>query len=175
MVVATIPSQHERRFQEAEQGAEMLGAQFLSLDVPVEELTLRSRADRPGRCGPGGLFTGRDLHALARRLAPRPPDHFSRGDLGHAEESLIVADVRADDSRRHRAQRFQGAVVRRHFRIHRRQGSQHHGAQSQHEVLGDGWLEGVRGRAMYRGFQINVAYAESFEVVKEIETSFQFR
>ena len=37
---------------------------------------------------------------------------------------------------------------------------------------GDWWLEGVRGRAMYRGYQMNVRYAEAFEVVKEIEAHF---
>jgi hypothetical protein len=37
---------------------------------------------------------------------------------------------------------------------------------------GDWWLEGVRGRAMYRGYQMNVRYAEAFEVVKLIETHF---
>jgi hypothetical protein len=37
---------------------------------------------------------------------------------------------------------------------------------------GDWWLDGVRGRAMYRGYQINVRYAEAFEVVKEIEVHF---
>src|SRR5262249_52502586 len=37
---------------------------------------------------------------------------------------------------------------------------------------GDWWLEGVRGRAMYRGYQMNVRYAEAFEVVKEIDAHF---
>jgi hypothetical protein len=37
---------------------------------------------------------------------------------------------------------------------------------------GDWWLDGVRGRAMYRGYQMNVRYAEAFEVVKEIEVHF---
>jgi LmbE family N-acetylglucosaminyl deacetylase len=33
---------------------------------------------------------------------------------------------------------------------------------------GPGWLEAVRGRAAHRGFQIGRAYAEAFEVVKQI-------
>jgi LmbE family N-acetylglucosaminyl deacetylase len=37
---------------------------------------------------------------------------------------------------------------------------------------GDWWLDGVRGRALYRGYQMNVRYAEAFEVVKEIEVHF---
>lgn len=31
---------------------------------------------------------------------------------------------------------------------------------------GTWWSEGVRGRAMYRGYQINTQYAEAFEVIK---------
>jgi hypothetical protein len=37
---------------------------------------------------------------------------------------------------------------------------------------GDWWLEGLRGRAMYRGYQINVRFAEAFEVVKEVDVHF---
>jgi LmbE family N-acetylglucosaminyl deacetylase len=32
------------------------------------------------------------------------------------------------------------------------------------------WIEGITGRAMYRGYQINTKYAEAFEIVKEIKT-----
>ena len=39
---------------------------------------------------------------------------------------------------------------------------------SQIEANGDWWLEGLRGRAMYRGYQIHKRYAEAFEIVKEI-------
>lgn len=31
---------------------------------------------------------------------------------------------------------------------------------------GDWWVEGVRGRAMYRGYQIRARYAEAFEIIK---------
>ena len=31
---------------------------------------------------------------------------------------------------------------------------------------GDWWLEGIRGRAMYRGYQIQTQYAEAFEIIK---------
>jgi LmbE family N-acetylglucosaminyl deacetylase len=47
--------------------------------------------------------------------------------------------------------------------------------QSQHELNGELWLQGVKGRAMYRGYQMNVAYAEAFEVIKEIEVHFRPR
>ena len=31
---------------------------------------------------------------------------------------------------------------------------------------GDWWVEGIRGRAMYRGYQIRTQYAEAFEIIK---------
>lgn len=37
---------------------------------------------------------------------------------------------------------------------------------SQMKRNGEWWLEGVRGRAMYRGYQIHTQYAEAFEIIK---------
>jgi LmbE family N-acetylglucosaminyl deacetylase len=37
---------------------------------------------------------------------------------------------------------------------------------SQIERNGDWWMEGIRGRAMYRGYQMHSKYAEAFEVIK---------
>jgi LmbE family N-acetylglucosaminyl deacetylase len=37
---------------------------------------------------------------------------------------------------------------------------------SQLERNGAWWSEGVRGRAMYRGYQIQTRYAEAFEIIK---------
>lgn len=40
--------------------------------------------------------------------------------------------------------------------------------KSQTRKNGKWWLEGLRGRAMYRGYQCNAKYAESFEIIKQI-------
>ena len=40
--------------------------------------------------------------------------------------------------------------------------------KSQLKMNNEWWLYGIKGRAMYRGYQISVKYAEAFEVVKEI-------
>ena len=40
--------------------------------------------------------------------------------------------------------------------------------RTQLDTYGPWWLEGVKGRAMYYGFKINVKYAEIFEVIKDI-------
>lgn len=37
---------------------------------------------------------------------------------------------------------------------------------SQIDRNGDWWMEGIRGRAMYRGYQMHTKYAEAFEVIK---------
>jgi len=42
-----------------------------------------------------------------------------------------------------------------------------HNSQVKHFT--DQWIDGIRGRAAYWGFQINAKYAEAFEVVKEIK------
>lgn len=39
---------------------------------------------------------------------------------------------------------------------------------SQHKKNGEWWLHGIRGRAMFRGYQINTKYAEAFQVVKKL-------
>jgi LmbE family N-acetylglucosaminyl deacetylase len=39
--------------------------------------------------------------------------------------------------------------------------------QSQYDQFGDNWIDGVTGRMQLRGYQINVEYAEAFEVVKQ--------
>ncbi len=38
--------------------------------------------------------------------------------------------------------------------------------KTQHNKYGEGWIQGVRGRGMHRGYQIKTEYAEAFEVVK---------
>jgi len=45
-------------------------------------------------------------------------------------------------------------------------GIQAHG--SQHRINGELWLHGIKGRAMFRGSQINTRYAEAFQVVKRL-------
>lgn len=37
---------------------------------------------------------------------------------------------------------------------------------SQIDRNGDWWIEGIRGRAMYRGYQMRTRYAEAFEIIK---------
>jgi N-acetylglucosamine malate deacetylase 1 len=45
--------------------------------------------------------------------------------------------------------------------------------KSQVRANGDLWVQGVRGRAMYRGYQTNTEFAEAFEVIKAIDVYFK--
>ena len=40
---------------------------------------------------------------------------------------------------------------------------------SQVQSFSEQWIQSIKARANYRGFQINVKYAEAFEVVKEVQ------
>jgi len=43
-----------------------------------------------------------------------------------------------------------------------------HESEAERHNIDSLWEYGVKGRASYRGYQINVKYAESFEIIKEI-------
>jgi N-acetylglucosamine malate deacetylase 1 len=40
--------------------------------------------------------------------------------------------------------------------------------ETQVEMYGDTWLEAIKGRAAFRGFQLGCRYAEAFQVVKDV-------
>ena len=175
MAVVAVPSQQDRRRKEAEHGAEILGAQLLSLDIPAEELeynrTLIRRVDAI-------------LEDFAPDLIYTHWDQDSHQDHNTISRAVISAARKNRSSLLMYEQTIPGGIVPGGFKAQSfvdisdfieakvRSIMAH---QSQHEANGDGWLQGVRGRAMYRGYQINVAYAEAFEVVKEIEAYFRFR
>ncbi len=45
--------------------------------------------------------------------------------------------------------------------------------KSQVRANGDLCVQGVRGRAVYRGYQMNEEFAEAFEVVKAVDVYFK--
>ena len=40
--------------------------------------------------------------------------------------------------------------------------------ESQIEAYGDTWLEAIKGRSAFRGFQLGCRYAEAFQIVKDV-------
>ena len=175
MVVATVPSQREHRREEARRGAELLGAQLYLLDIPPEELEYSRKIVR-------------QMDALLEDFSPDLI--YTHWDQDSHQDHNAVSRAVISAARKNRAsllmyeQTIPGGIVPGGFKAQsfvdisdfievKIQSIQAH--KSQHEANGDGWLQGVRGRAMYRGYQINVAYAEAFEVIKEIEVHFRHR
>ena len=173
MVVVTLPPPREERRHEAAEGARILGARLELLDLPLD-----------------GLGQNREtIRVFDKLLATIDPhlvyihwDQDSHQDHNAVSRAVISASRRNRCSLLMYEQTIPGGVVPGGFRAQsfvdisdfmerKRESILVH--QTQVELNGgDWWLEGVRGRAMYRGYQMNVRYAEAFEVVKEIEAHF---
>lgn len=175
MVVSTVPSQRERRREEMRRGAEILGAQLYCLDVPPEEMEYNRKFIR-------------QVDALLESFAPdliyTHWDQDSHQDHNTISRSVISAARKNRCSLLMYEQTIPGGIVPGGFKAQSfvdisdcidLKIASVRAHQSQHEAHGDLWLQGMKGRAMYRGYQINVAYAEAFEVVKEIEVHFRHR
>lgn len=175
MVVASIPSRWERRREEAKRGAEILSARFYTLDIPPEELEYNRRVIRQ---------VDPILEDFAPDLIYTHWDQDSHQDHNTVSKVVVTAARKNLSSLLMYEQTIPGGIVSDGFKaqsfldisdfietkvrsilVHK----------SQVETNGDGWLQGVKGRAMYRGYQVNVQYAEAFEVVKEIEAYFRHR
>ena len=176
MVVATIPSRHEERMEEARLGAEVLGARLEILDVPPDEMGANRRTIREF----DRLFSSIDPHLVYTHW-----DQDSHQDHTAVSRAAIAAGRRNRCSLLMYEQTIPGGVVSGGFKaqsfvdiskfIDRKcQSILVHQTQIEQNG-GDWWLDGVRGRAMYRGYQMNVRYAEAFEVVKEIDVHFGHR
>jgi LmbE family N-acetylglucosaminyl deacetylase len=173
MVVATVPTEREARIREAQEGAAVLGARLELLDLPPDDLGVNRRTIRE---------FDRLLAACDPHLVYTHWDQDSHQDHNAVSRAVIAAGRRNRCSLLMYEQTIPGGVVPGGFKaqsfvdisdfidrkcqsilVHRTQIDQNGG---------DWWLDGVRGRAMYRGYQINVRHAEAFEVVKEIEVHF---
>ncbi len=173
MVVATVPSLGDVRRSEALDGAKALGARLQLLDVPSDEFEYNRELVRR-------------VDGFLREFEPdviyTQWDQDSHQDHNALSRAVISAARKNRCSLLMYEQTIPGGIVPGGFRAqsfvdisdfidHKIRSIQAH--KSQWEIHGDWWLQGVRGRAMYRGFQINVSYAESFEVIKEIEAHFR--
>ena len=173
MVVATVPNRREERMVEAAEGAKILGARLEMLDVAPDDLGHNRRTIREL----DRLLTSVDPHLVYTHW-----DQDSHQDHNAVSRAVISAARRNRCSLLMYEQTIPGGVVPGGFKAQsfvdisdfmdrKRDSILVH--QTQIDVNGgDWWLEGVRGRAMYRGYQMNVRYAEAFEVVKLIETHF---
>jgi LmbE family N-acetylglucosaminyl deacetylase len=156
MVVATVPSQRELRTQEARAGAEVLGARLEILDIPSDDLGVNRRTIREF----DRLLTSIDPHLVYTHW-----DQDSHQDHNAVSRAILAAGRRNRCSVLMYEQTIPGGVTPGGFKaqsfvditdyidrkcrsilVHRTQIDQNGG---------DWWLDGVRGRAMYRGYQMN--------------------
>lgn len=174
MVVATVPTQRELRMQEARAGAEVLGARLEILDIPSDDLGVNRRTIRE---------FDRLLASIDPHLVYTHWDQDSHQDHNAVSRAILAAGRRNRCSVLMYEQTIPGGVTPGGFKaqsfvditdyidrkcrsilVHRTQIDQNGG---------DWWLDGVRGRAMYRGYQMNAEFAEAFEVIKAIDVYFK--
>ena len=169
MVIATIPSKKEFRRKEAENAAEIVGAELLILDIDPDRM----------------VFSRELVHRFDEVIRDHSPDivythwnHDSHQDHIAVANAAIAATRKNNCSLYMYEQTIPGGIVPYGFRTQsfvditevidtKIDSITAH--KSQVEINNEWWLYGVKGRAMYRGYQINVKYAETFEVVKEIK------
>lgn len=173
MAIATIPNNRETRRREAERAAHVLGAELMLLDIPPADLT-HSRAtikrfDKAIQAvGPDVIYThwNSDSHQdhNAVSMSTISATRENRCALLMYEQTIPGGIVPWG----FRAQSYVDIALQMPMKMDSI--AMH---KSQVRANGDLWVQGVRGRAMYRGYQINAEYAESFEVVKAIDVYFK--
>jgi len=169
MVIATIPNKKKIRRKEAENAAEILGAELLILDIDPNRM----------------IFSRELVRRLDEVIQEYSPDivythwnHDSHQDHVAVANAVIAATRKNNCSLYMYEQTIPGGIVPYGFRAQsfvdisevidtKIDSIMAH--ESQVGTNGEWWIYGVKGRAMYRGYQINVKYAEAFEVVKEIK------
>lgn len=173
MVVVTIPNNREVRRDEAERAAGVLGADLTILDIPLDELghsrTIVKRFDKLlETVNPDVIYTHWNMD--------------SHQDHNAVSLATITASRDNTCAVLMYEQTIPGGIVPWAFRAQsyvdispympmKMESIAMH--KSQVRANGDLWIQGVKGRAMYRGYQVNAEFAEAFEVVKSVDVYFK--
>ena len=173
MVVVTIPNNRETRRAEAEGAAGVLGAEVMLLDMPLDDLN-HSRA------------MVRKFDKLLEAVDPDVIYTHWNMDSHQDHNAVSLATITASRDNTCAVlmyeQTIPGGIVPWAFRAQSYVDITPHMAvkmesiamhKSQVRANGDLWVQGVKGRAMYRGYQVNAEFAESFEVVKSVDVYFK--
>ena len=169
IVVVTIPNQKKQRIEEAKKTAAILGARLSILDLDPYEL----------------VFNRGLVEIFDEVIKDFPPDiiytcwlHDSHQDHVAIAQTTIAAARKNRCSLYMYDQALPSGITPYVFRpqvfvdisdtIETKIKSVLAHA-SQVKIHSDQWIEGIRAKAAYMGFQINVKYAEAFEVVREIK------
>ena len=165
--VASIPNERERRIAETREAARIMGVKeviFMSLKTPelgYNRKTIGAIDSIVRSLEPHSIFTHwvEDSHQdhvnLTRCvIAATRKNHFNV----YMYEQTIPGGITPA------AFRAQYLVDVSDFVEQKMNSIRAHASQIEHN--GDWWMEGIRGRAMYRGYQMHSKYAEAFEVIK---------
>ena len=170
LVIATIPNKKEQRRREAKNAAEVLGADLEILNIDPTKLIF-------------GRAIVKKFDAVMRRHAPDVV--YTHWNNDSHQDHVVVSQAVTAATRKNNCslymyeQTIPGGIVPSSFRaqlfvdisdVIEEKVSSVMSHKSQVKTNGDWWIYGIKGRAMYRGYQINVKYAEAFEVIKEIDT-----
>ena len=169
LVIATIPNNKTTREKEAKASAKVLGAQLLLLNLEPEEIT----------------FSRKLVCTIDHIIKDFLPDvvythwnHDSHQDHVAIANATIASTRKNNSSLYMYEQTIPGGIVPYGFKpqvfvditdVIEKKIESIRMHKSQLKVNGDWWIYGARGRAGYRGYQINVKYAEAFEVVRHLE------
>ena len=167
--VATTPPDKNIRSSEAQNAASILGIDLKLLDIDFDDL----------------YFSRNIVKIIDEILSKNEPDivftHWNKDS--HQDHNALTSGIIAA-TRKNKCsvymyeQTLPGGIVPYSFNAQmyiaiskesmekKIRSIQAH--ESQYQNFGDLWIQGVRGRAMFRGFQINTEYAEAFEVIKEL-------
>lgn len=166
--VATLPDEKEGRIKEAQISADILGIDIKLLDMNFDEL----------------YHNRKIVEIIDSIIVEFKPDmvftHWNKDshqDHNALTRGVIAATRKNNCSVYMYEQTLPGGIVPYSFQAQmfidisneiEEKLSSISAHKSQLVRNGDEWINGVKGRAMYRGNQINVKYAEAFQVIKYI-------
>lgn len=165
--IASIPNDRERRMREAHEAARIMGVkEVIFMSLKMQELGYNRK-------------TIGAIDSIVRSLSPHSIfTHWVEDS--HQDHVNLTRCVTAATRKNHfnvymYEQTIPGGITPAAFRaqylidvsrfVNQKMGSIRAHA-SQIERNGDWWMEGILGRAMFRGYQMHSKYAEAFEVIK---------
>lgn len=168
-VIVTIPYSKEIRRKEAEKAFKILGVELLIMDLDPNEIVFSRKLVK-------------EFDAVINNFSPdiiyTHWNHDSHQDHVGVSNATIAATRKNDTSLYMYEQTVPGGIVPHGFKTQMfvdisdvidQKIESTLANESQVKENTKQWVDGIKGRAMYRGRQINVEYAEAFEVVREIK------
>lgn len=169
IILVTIPNQKERRREESEKAAAVLGTGLSVLDLDPYKLA----------------FDRRIVETFDQVLKDFQPDVIYSSWIhdSHQDHAIVAQGIIAATRKNNCSLYMYGQALPSGLTIHTFQKQTFVDIsdtmetktrailahKSQVEKFGEQWLEGITARARYIGCRINTKYAEAFEVVREIK------